>query len=86
MPSIKDIDSDKDYYQILNIPKDASSSQIKRAYKKLAMKYHPDRNMHSKHSAKKFYEVVEAYEILKDLALKQAYDMYLSYKIPMGGY
>lgn len=86
MPTIKDIDSDKDYYKILNIPKNASSNQIKRAYKKLAMKYHPDRNINSKHSVKKFFEVVEAYEILKDLALKQAYDRYLSYKIPMGGY
>jgi molecular chaperone DnaJ len=54
----------KDYYQILGIPKSAEEREIKKAYKRLAMKYHPDRNQGDKTSEGKFKEIKEAYEIL----------------------
>ena len=86
MLSINDIDTDKDYYKILNISRNASSDEIKRGYKKLAVKYHPDKNIGKSDFTKKFCEVVEAYEILKTYHLRQAYDLYLAYKIPLRGY
>lgn len=66
----------KDYYQTLGINNNATDYEIKRAYKKLAMKYHPDRNQGRKNSEKKFKEVKEAYEILSDHKKRTAYDQY----------
>ena len=63
----------KDYYQILNIPKDASADDIKRAYRKLARKYHPDVSKETG-AEDKFKQVGEAYEVLKDPEKRQAYD------------
>ncbi len=66
----------KDYYDILNVSKNASESEIKAAYRKLAMKYHPDRNPNDKTAENKFKEVSEAYDILKDGQKRSAYDQF----------
>ena len=63
-----------DYYNLLGVSRDASEQELKRAYKKLAMKYHPDRNQGDKNAEKKFKEVSEAYEVLSDQNKRQAYD------------
>ena len=66
----------KDYYDILNVSKSASDSEIKSAYRKLAMKYHPDRNPDDKSAENKFKEVSEAYDVLKDREKRSAYDQF----------
>lgn len=65
----------KDYYQILGIDKSASADEIKKAYRKLALQYHPDRNK-GKDSEAKFKEVTKAYEVLSDPQKKQTYDQF----------
>jgi len=64
----------KDYYSILGIQKGASSDEVKRAYKKLAMKYHPDQNPDDKKAEEKFKEISEAYEVLSDPEKRKLYD------------
>ena len=66
----------RDYYDILGLSKSASESEIKSSYRKLAMKYHPDRNPGDKKAEDKFKEISESYEILKDPQKKAAYDQY----------
>ena len=66
----------QDYYDLLGISKSASDAEIKKAYRTLAMKYHPDRNPGNKEAEIKFREVTEAYEILKDDQKRAAYDRY----------
>ena len=66
----------RDYYDILGLSKSASDSEIKSSYRKLAMKYHPDRNPGDKKAEDKFREIAESYEILKDPQKKAAYDQY----------
>ena len=68
--------SKRDYYEVLEIEKNASPEEIKKAYRKLAIKYHPDRNQNSKDAEQKFKEATEAYEVLSDAQKKQAYDQY----------
>ena len=68
--------ADKDFYNILGITKNASDDEIKKSYRKLAMKYHPDRNQGDAVSEKKFKEASAAYEILKDPQKRAAYDQY----------
>ena len=66
----------KDYYKTLEIAKDADSAAVKKAFRKLAMQHHPDRNKGDKGSEKKFKEINEAYEVLKDDQKRAAYDKY----------
>ncbi len=65
----------QDYYQILGVPRDADGSDIKKAYRKLARRYHPDVNKEAS-AEEKFKEVNEAYEVLKDTEKREAYDRF----------
>jgi len=65
-----------DYYKILGVEKSASQDDIKKSYRKLAMKYHPDKNPDNEEAENKFKEIAEAYETLSDEAKKQFYDRY----------
>ena len=68
--------SKRDYYEVLGLGRDASEKDVKKAYKRLAMKYHPDRTKGDKDSEEKFKEVKEAYEVLNDAQKKAAYDQF----------
>ncbi len=66
----------RDYYEILGVPRDATEDAIKKAYRKLAVKYHPDKNPGDKEAEEKFKEATEAYEILKDPKKRAQYDQF----------
>lgn len=66
----------RDYYEVLGISRDADENEIKKAYRKLAMKHHPDRNAGDTKAEEKFKEAKEAYEILSDTSKRAAYDQY----------
>lgn len=66
----------KDYYEILGVSKDAPKADVEKAYRKLALKFHPDRNPDDPSAAKKFTEVTEAYEVLSDDDKRAQYDQY----------
>lgn len=66
----------RDYYEILGVGRDADPDTIKKAYRKLALKYHPDRNPNSHEAEAQFKEATEAYEILRDTEKRSAYDRY----------
>ncbi len=68
--------SKRDYYEVLGVARDADENTIKRAYRKLAMKYHPDRNPDDSAAAENFREVTEAYEVLTDPDKRTRYDQY----------
>ena len=68
--------SKKDFYDVLGVDSSADDKEIKKAYRRLAMKYHPDRNPDDAEAEAKFKEVTEAYEILSDSQKKSAYDQY----------
>jgi len=66
----------KDYYDTLGVSKNASDEEIKKAYRKLAMKYHPDRNPNKKEAEERFKELNEAYAVLSDQKKRKQYDTY----------
>jgi molecular chaperone DnaJ len=68
--------SKRDYYEILGVPRSASRDDIKKAYRKLALQYHPDRNPGNKEAEEKFKEAAEAYEVLGDEDKRQRYDRF----------
>jgi len=76
---MQDFSSDKtmkDYYQILGVPRNASQEEIKKAFRRLALKYHPDRNQGNKEAEEKFKEINEAYAVLGDPEKRAQYDRY----------
>ena len=74
-----------DYYSTLNVDRNAAADEIKKSYRKLAMKFHPDRNPGDKNSEKKFKELSEAYEVLKDDEKRAAYDRFGHAAFEQGG-
>ncbi|PWJ44138.1 molecular chaperone DnaJ [Sediminitomix flava] len=66
----------RDYYEVLGLSRDASESEIKKAYRKIAIKYHPDKNPGDKEAEEKFKEAAEAYEVLSNADKKQRYDQF----------
>ena len=68
--------SKRDYYEILEVPKDADEGTIKKSYRKIAMKFHPDRNPDNKDAEEKFKEAAEAYEVLSDPDKRARYDRF----------
>ena len=66
----------RDYYEVLGVPRSASADDVKKAYRRLAMQYHPDRNQGDKAAEAKFKEISEAYEILSDPGKRRQYDQY----------
>jgi molecular chaperone DnaJ len=66
----------RDYYEVLGVAKDASADEIKRAYRRMAMKYHPDKNPDNKEAEAKFKECAEAYEVLSDAEKRKRYDQF----------
>ena len=66
----------QDFYQVLGVSKDANERDIKKAYKRMAMKYHPDRTEGDKDMEIKFKEIKQAYEVLSDPQKRQMYDQY----------
>lgn len=68
--------SKRDYYEILGVQKNASEEEIRKAYRKVAMQYHPDKNPNNKEAEEKFKEASEAYEVLRDTDKRSKYDRY----------
>src|SRR5579864_9329214 len=66
----------RDYYEILGVNRDASEDEVKKAYRKLAMKHHPDRNPDNPKAEEHFKEAKEAYEVLSDSSKRAAYDRF----------
>jgi len=75
----------KDYYELLGVSKNASVDEIKKAYRKLAMQYHPDRNPGDKVAEQKFHEISDAYSVLSDEQKKAAYDRFGHAAFEQGG-
>ena len=68
--------SDKDFYEVLGVERGASADEIKKAYRKLAIKYHPDKNPGDKKAEEQFKEISNAFEVLKDEEKRQKYDQF----------
>ena len=64
----------RDYYEVLGVGRDATADQIKKAYRKLALQYHPDRNPGDKAAEEKFKEAAEAYDVLSDEKKREMYN------------
>lgn len=78
--------SKKDLYEVLGVPKTATAEEVKKAYRKVALKYHPDRNQGDKAAEEKFKEAAEAYEVLGDEQKRKMYDQYGHAGVNGGGY
>ena len=76
----------RDYYEVLGVSKTASTDEIKKAYRRLAMKHHPDRNKDDNDASARFKEAKEAYEILRDADKRAAYDRYGHQGVSGGGF
>ena len=76
----------RDYYEVLGVEKTASEDEIKKAYRKIAIKYHPDRNPGDKEAEEKFKEAAEAYNVLHDPKTRQQYDQFGFNGPGMGGF
>ena len=74
-----------DYYQILEVERTATEGEIKKAYRKLAVKYHPDKNPGNKEAESKFKEIARAYEVLGNAERRQMYDQYGEAAFQNGG-
>ncbi len=72
----KDMAQKRDYYEVLGVSKNATEDEIKKAYRKIAIKYHPDRNPGNKEAEEKFKEAAEAYDVLHDPKKRQQYDQF----------
>ncbi|NBV35428.1 MAG: molecular chaperone DnaJ, partial [Proteobacteria bacterium] len=77
--------SKRDYYEILEIDKNSSAEEIKRSYRKLAVKYHPDKNPGDASAEEKFKELGEAYDVLSEPEKKAAYDRFGHAAFAQGG-
>ena len=66
----------RDYYEVLEVPKNATADEIKKAYRKMAIKYHPDKNPDNKEAEEKFKEAAEAYEVLSNPEKRSRYDQF----------
>lgn len=77
--------SEKSYYEILGVSKSSSDDEIKKAYRKLAIKYHPDKNKGDKEAEDKFKEATEAYEVLRDPEKRRLYDQFGKEGVNAGG-
>jgi DnaJ-class molecular chaperone len=66
----------RNYYEILEVDKNATQEEIKKAYRKLSLKYHPDKNQGNKEAEEKFKEINKAYQILSDPETRNTYDIY----------
>jgi molecular chaperone DnaJ len=77
--------AERDYYEVLGISRDASQGDIKKAYRKLAMKHHPDQNPDDPRAEEKFKEIGEAYEVISDEEKRAAYDRYGHAAFKSGG-
>src|SRR5262245_28108246 len=75
----------QDYYATLGVAREAGSEDLKKAYRKLAMQYHPDRNPGDKQAEARFKEISEAYDVLKDDQKRAAYDRYGHAAFEQGG-
>jgi molecular chaperone DnaJ len=78
--------SKRDYYEVLGVTRAANADELKKAYRKLALKHHPDKNQHDKTSEEKFKEVSEAYEALSDPKKRQIYDQFGHAGMGAGGF
>ena len=75
----------RDYYEVLGVDKGASADEIKKEYRKLAIKYHPDRNPDNPEAEEKFKEAAEAYDVLHDEQKRKQYDQF-GFNAPGGGF